>query len=557
MSTDKSSLLPTTVAEAEKSGNDGKTCPKICSCLEPCVLCTGCCAKTCCREWCCCICIFFAFKLCMLIMLVLPGFFSATFGLVWCHTTTCINVFDSERSENCEQCSETYRAQVTNIPVGANSIPLGYFTSPNGLRVEPHLTERPVYDYDRVVAEGKKYPAKIYSGEWWRGNELGGIVNNPYFWSSSGINPMSIALGVTSKQHSVIRPYFVEAFAPPSDDGEWIRKSLRSFLKARRDAGELQIPVDITAWFHQVLMKRAFDVDLSWDEAIAFTSVQSSMTAMGTVSQVFPGAWYGSIDLLHKTRAGATEYVRKYTQLSEKIWGEKLAKLDCAPSPNCSLQLGSGMWDALYSAGGLSVPGGIQSGLAILYSTSSTNPSPSFKIPKGKELEFFWETIRFIAPVYGFPHWSKRPTCPGLTSEETEALNKDEGRSASCPLGPVNPDTDFPLHSQWEGGYRVLLSLKDAQTDPKAWGSNAHEFVLRPLEDYNKKSMGFAEMATDPSVDNGNSDRVCPGKELALITGKIFWEEFDASAWKATDSDISIDPDGALIQVPSFTLEPV
>eukprot|EP00438_Fugacium_kawagutii_P025882 Skav233692 [mRNA] locus=scaffold1927:221139:230749:- [translate_table: standard] len=43
-------------------------------------------------------------------------------------------------------------------------------------------------------------PEKIFSGEWWRGNELGGLVNNPYYWSGTEIWPMSIGMGIT-EQH--------------------------------------------------------------------------------------------------------------------------------------------------------------------------------------------------------------------------------------------------------------------------------------------------------------------------------------------------------------------
>merc|ERR1711941_168324 len=96
-----------------------------------------------------------------------------------------------------------------------------------------------------------------------------------------------------------------------------------------------------------------------------------------------------------------------------------------------------------------SLPGIIQSGLAMIYSTSSTNPSPNFAIPKGKELNFVWELLRYIPPVYGFPHWEPRPTCVGLSKEETFALNKSHGHTAACPRQPLDAETGFPPVNQW------------------------------------------------------------------------------------------------------------
>jgi len=215
------------------------------------------------------------------------------------------------------------------------------------------------------------------------------------------------------------------------------------------------------------------------------------------------------------------------------------------------------MWDAFYSAGGNSVPGGIQTGLALLFSTSSTNPSPGLSIPKGEELNFFWECLRFAPPVYGFPRWQPRPTCSGLTAEETMALNKSEGKTAACPEQAVDWMTGFPRVSQWAGGDRVILSLVAGQHDPAAWGHDASKFVLRPLADYNRYSVGFAEMAKDDDIDDGRANRNCPGKGLALLMGKIFFEEFDVAGWTAQDPDISIDQFGALQQIPPFSLVPV
>eukprot|EP00930_Biecheleria_cincta_P056023 TRINITY_DN4222_c1_g2_i1.p1 TRINITY_DN4222_c1_g2~~TRINITY_DN4222_c1_g2_i1.p1 ORF type:complete len:591 (-),score=93.10 TRINITY_DN4222_c1_g2_i1:287-1951(-) len=513
---------------------------------------------------CCCIFVLVSVVLVLaLIPVVLPGIMSLYLGKVWCQFTTFFNLFDSSRAEHLNACSTNFDASLARLPIGANSIPFGYLTlasSDAADRNPADVNFTSVSAYGEVVKEGRKVPAKVYHGEWWRGNELGGIVNNPFFWSGSGIWPQSNALGATSKQHSAIRKHLEKAFALP-EDTSWIRKSLKDFLKARAAVGQLTVTTDIQAWFYQVLYKLVFQKSIDFPVAQDFVKVQNSMVKLGTISQLISTPLYGLADSflgLTSTKDGATRYVTEYLQLVEELWGEELSKLDCSPSPNCSLQLASGLWDGFYSAGGLSVPSGIMSGLAIMFSTSDTNPSPAHTIPKGKELEFFWECIRFIPPVYGFPHWEvSRPVCVSLTAEETQELNKSHGETLACPKPPVDRQTGFPPVNQWIGGHRVVLDLASAQKDPTVWGKGAAtEFRVRPLKDYETKSQGFAEMAVDDDVDNGRSNRVCPGKDLALAVGKLWWEEFKVGEWKAEDPDIKIDPEGALVQIASFTLLP-
>jgi len=509
-----------------------------------------------------CCCIFVLLTIVFVLSLIpvaLPGIMSLYLGKVWCQLTSCLNLFDSGRAEHCKACSTDFDASLARLPIGVNGIPFGYLTLASA-NTPSDVNFTAVTTYDDIVKEGRKVPVKVYDGEWWRGNELGGIVNNPLFWSGSGIWPQTNALGATSKQHSAIRKHLEKAFALP-EDIRWIRKSLQDFMKARAAAGQLIVATDIQAWFYQVLYRVAFQKSIDYSAAQDFVKVQDSMVKLGTISQVISAPLYGLADSflgLTSTKDGSTRYVGEYLQLVEELWGKELSKLDCSPSPNCSLQLASGLWDGFYSAGGLSVPSGIMSGLAIMYSTSDTNPSPAYTIPKGKELDFFWECIRFIPPVYGFPHWEvSRPVCVGLTAGETQNLNKSHGKTSACPEPPVNHQTGFPSVNQWIGGHRVVLSLASAQKDPSVWGKGAAtEFRVRALKDYETKSQGFAEMAVDNDVDDGRSNRVCPGKDLALAVGKLWWEEFNVAQWEAENPDINIDPEGALVQIASFTLVP-
>merc|ERR1712151_692137 len=119
---------------------------------------------------------------------------------------------------------------------------------------------------------------------------------------------------------------------------------------------------------------------------------------MGT--EVFPSVAYRALTSVLDATFG---YISEYTRLldSDPVWGKRLASLDCSPSPNCTVQLASVVWDAFFSAGGISVPQVISCGLGVLYSDSSTNPSKGFQLQSGQELQFFWESLRYYPPVVG------------------------------------------------------------------------------------------------------------------------------------------------------------
>lgn len=546
----------------------------------------GCLTKLCCC--CCCCSSLLAIAAVALVLWFLPGLLTILLRASWCQFTSCFNLFNPSRAQSCQLCKSNSNSELAWTPVGVNGIPLGYFATPLTNLANVTIFKDPqvygqsnIMDWDSVWRLGSDMPAATWDGTWWRGNELGFVVNNPVFWSDSGIYPASIVLGSTPRQHSAIRPFFEEAFAMSDGDEMWIRESARAFLAERRAAGKLEVPQDLQGWVHQVLHKVAFNKDLTWVDAQGFVGlqnqaeslngvpwqtvqqfldVQNGMVAKGTISQALPAGLY-ALDVLSmgKVKAAVGEYIQQYMTLlqNNRDWATRLANLDCSPSPSCALQFASGLWDALYSAGGLSVPGGIATGLGVLFSTHQNNPRQAFTIPPGEERRFFWESIRFYAPVYGFPFWRRRPTCAGSTAEQTAALNRTNGEMEACPRQAVDGRTGFSPVNQWQGGQREVLVLATAQRDKEKWGVDANDFVLRPLIDYETNSVGFAEMASDRRTNEGRMDRNCPGKELALAMGSIFFEVFDTTAWTATEPDkIVLDAFGAFTQVTAFTLTP-
>lgn len=466
-------------------------------------------------------------------------------GLVSC-THTCI--FDS--TDDCTGCIRTY---LTTIVPGPNGISVDYIKDMLALKFSPTYAAywcggeirgcgykekipgeftTSIMGWDNVVAKAKLLPEKEWSGEWWRGNELGFIINNAFFWKKNKISPPSILLGGTPKQHAATRPYIEKAFTlekRTADEVSEIRRTITDmadkFMKERKEAKSLKVPSDLTAFVHQVLNKVALGRDVSWDYALSFIEAQDGVVKLATLSQMFPEFLHGFSFMTDKQDAVA-RFVTEYHGIIQQKWGTELDKADCSPSESCVWQLASGTWDAFYSAGGLSVPTNLATGLGLIWSKDSTRPfdASSLDFSRGDvALQFTWENHRYFAPVVGFPHWTTRPTCAGSTAEETAKLNASDGKTQACNWMRGDDLNDV---NQYQGGVRVVPNLALAQLDPAKWGDDAGTFRLRPLKDYRDNSVGFAEPAVNDNIANGAMNRICPGKSLALMIGSEFWKVF-------------------------------
>jgi len=328
-------------------------------------------------------------------------------------------------------------------------------------------------------------------------------------------------------------------------------------LEDSKEAGILQVPGDLNIWVHQVLHRVVFDEEITSGQATEFAMLQRALLSKATTSQILPGSLYGLVgykDILFSLH----NYLEKYKVRLEERWRSALVGKDCSPSEDCLSQLASSVWDALYAAGGASVPAGIASGLALLYSSSASNPARDFEIPPGTAPQFFWECLRFFPPVYGVPYWTSRPSCYAMTHENTVYLNNSDGMTIPCPEPYEESATGAPPSNQWLGGRREVLDVGRAQRDKSRWGADADRFVVRPLETYNNNSVGFAEMAVDKTVAQGKNDRSCPARELAIAIGAIFFEEFVKDRWEVenADTDIKMDPFRAFEQIEPFDLVP-
>lgn len=404
---------------------------------------------------------------------------------------------------------------------------------------------------------------KEYSGEWWRGNELGTLINNPFFYYGNNetvINPLSIGLGITPKQHMAIRPAIKYAFQIKPDRVDqvtaYIEETVEQLLKERKHEGVLS-RLHLTNWFHQVINKIVFNRHVSLEYCNRFAEIQSGTLRNQLISQILPSFLYGRSPLkLFKVKEGVLEFVQEYkTLLKEQGYEEMFLKgQDCSPSASCLDQLAYGIFDAFAAAGGASVSGSTFSGMlyiliffysplsfsltsltvfnflamSVLFSTHESNPAGANGVTYTPDtaLHHYWESVRIFPPVVAFPYWNPRPTCVGLTASETASLKNDP-----CPLGAVNARTGFPQVNQYQGGKRWLPNLAVGQTDAFVWGSDATSFRHRPLELYENFSVGFAEQAENPKIENGRMDRACPGRKLALIMGSSFLKLFHQDEW--------------------------
>lgn len=76
-----------------------------------------------------------------------------------------------------------------------------------------------------------------------------------------------------------------------------------------------------------------------------------------------------------------------------------------------------------------------------------------------------------------------------------------------------------------------------ALRDPRAWGEDAETFKLRPVADYHRLSVAFADQAVD--AEDGTMTRACPAKDYALA----FCYEFVRAVFAQGDAWVCDAPD--------------
>lgn len=392
---------------------------------------------------------------------------------------------------------------ITRYPTGWRPDGKGGFT---GCEIKSHfpgVNATSHMSHAFVKEEMKKLPRLQYEGKVWRGNELGFIISNELFWPN--VQPRSVGLGASVAQHMVMRPILDRTLG--SCDGACaaaLQQSVKEWQAARTS---VSVQTDIIVWVHEQLFRRLFPkADGLPYPAADFVSLQSSLTSLSTITQLLSD---GLTELIAgSTLAKLQDAFDAYRPLVQAEYGAELATADCSPMTDCVALATSNLLDVLFFAGGLSVPSGISTGLWVLHADTSsygnTFPqNPTVTDPSA----FFYESIRFFAPVVGFPWWT---TPPERATDDTK--------------------------SQAKGGVRKILNVALANKDPNAWGEDAHQFRVRSHAAYANNFVGFADYAYDNSVADGKMNRNCPAKQLALQMGKAFFTEWDQEGWCTRDS---------------------
>lgn len=374
----------------------------------------------------------------------------------------------------------------------------------------PGLNSTSHMSHAYVKAEMAKLPRLQYEGKAWRGNELGFIISNELFWPR--VSPRTASLGSTPSQHMVMRPIVERVFGKcDATCTSALQTSARDWAAAQ---DSISVQEDVTAWVHTELVARAFPNRALPVPAADFVALQSSIVTLSTLTQLLSDDVTQLVAGDTFSKLSAT--FDAYRPLVEEVYGDELRDADCAPTTDCVDLATSHLLDLLFFAGGLSVPSGLSTGLWVLHGDTAPYgeafPAPGSLRARDDPGAFFYESIRFFAPVVGLPWW----TTPPARAEDDAASQYNTAAGVA--------------------GVRTILNLALANKDPNVWGEDGHLFRVRPHAEYASHFVGFADFALDDDVAGGKMNRACPAKSLALAMGKAFFTAWEQEEWCTKDS---------------------
>ena len=316
----------------------------------------------------------------------------------------------------------------------------------------------------------------------------------------------SIGLGDDWEDHAFVRPILDKMVGPAvAFDPEtlaWIEAAATEFFDRSSPGTAVATNTPIKVWTTKLLHKIHLGMDISDQDAETFVATQFDFLTVAAVPQEaaqLTGAVLGFDDTL----AWKAQQITKYANaLAAKYpaeyasWSDREREL-----------MASAVMDSLLFAGGLSVPTACSYALAIIYSEWGRGYlGDHFVLTEDNLMPFVFETIRRFAPVSGFPFW----------------------------------DRDTNQH--------VVIDLLMAGADKRAWGEDAHDFVLRDLSVYEEKMVGWADKAIYENDNAHPASRVCPAKDLslAMISGFLrgFMRSGGHAAWTADVAPSSITMNG-------------
>jgi len=319
------------------------------------------------------------------------------------------------------------------------------------------------------------------NGEVYHPNSLGVAKQNPGVWPEAPWK--GIGLAAPQETHAKLRPLLVKLCGPSGRwSSRWLDEEAALFFRGRM---VIDVSKDLHLWVAKVQHEVLLGIKLTESECEEFVDMKLRML-------IIAGA------PTEATQLSAARSVLKFDRTVEEKarWLERYKSALPAHLPETAalgledfVALTSAIMDALVFAGGASIPQILSQALAIPWSQWGDESLPEdFCLCNVQMLlSYIWEVIRCFPPV----------ACVPLTERSYGSA----------------PETT------------LYLNLQMGQRDDRAWGLDAGDFRLRPLAEYHRNSIGFAEPALAPGLADANA-RACPAKDLALGMGLSFMRAF-------------------------------
>ena len=327
-----------------------------------------------------------------------------------------------------------------------------------------------------------------------RENVIGLRRCNSVLWPELLPHARGIWLGDTIEAHCSFRTFALVLMGGEGNPGvTWTRENLRveakAFLESRLngEGRSLACSADLKVWVCKALHASTLNLTLSDEDATRIMNWQSSFLAALTLpeSVAYVGKYTGLGGvrsciaekgwMLQKYKAALQARIPAMFHLDDEKESEllltktasRLAETLAIYSDVTAQVLGSMFWLLFSDEGG-----------ALMAKSPLTINQATY---------FAQETARLFSPAWASAFSFQEPYTPK--------------------------------------GQRSVLHLASAQRDPDVWGKDAAEFKVRKKDEYDKKSVGWAEPASAAHKASPYS-RGCPAKELSIAVLAEFMGEF-------------------------------
>jgi len=347
----------------------------------------------------------------------------------------------------------------------------------------------------------------------YRSNELGRRRMNDLGWFTYPKSTyQGIGIGLPGDIHDALRPILDETMGDGSILGDlfategnhWTYEQLvemsRSFLENRDTIGF----IDYSVFVIMALWKIIVGLDITEAQATAFASIQFLSANLIEYPQAIAEECrrVSQVDIIRRAKQ---RYVNMIVDALNERRGELETIADADEDTVTSAAYA--ILDALFFAGGLSVPIVLRVGLREYYECSAG--TESIDVSSKMDLKVMaMETIRSTPPVNSAAY---------INGENLE-----------------------------DPGKRVVALLGLATVDESVYGEKPEEFRIRgDLNYYHSRSVNFADQA-GPIDGLPGTNRVCPARSLAVNMIAAFWDAAELNAWGLVDGTVTrICEDGA------------